>query len=203
MGEGEKIRHEILNYLSKKGRVRSHQIHPDIMKICKVSETPVYRELRNLDESGQIKRDVISLAEVWYEAKNLEQNISLFIDFLESELLQFDKLLKDWRDRAHNDTHVKYTEHQIRLRPLLNILQNINAYCNLVSNTESLKQSKKFKDIKKEIEKRYLKIITTLPVLKNERGLMDILATLHMEMQSKFLTQYDNYIHPKIVHEPK
>ena len=128
MGEGEKIRHEILNYLSKKGRIRSSQIHPDIMKICEVSETPVYRELRNLDESGQIKRDVISLAEVWYEKQDFEQTVSNYTGFYKSKLLGFDKLLRDWHDRAHEDTHIPYLEHQIRLRPLFNILQNINTH---------------------------------------------------------------------------
>jgi len=211
MGEGEKIRHEILNYLSENGRVRSNQIHPDIMKICKVSATPVYRELKKLVKSGQIKRDVITLAEVWYEAQDFEHNISRFIEFYESKLSKFDKLLLDWNDRAHNDSHIQYPEHQFRLLPLVKALQNISTHYNLISNAKIFKQSKKFKDLKKEIEKRYPEVVGSIHVLKYEKSFEDLLNTLHWEIENRYFSRYDDYIHPKFtsfsskenIHEPK
>ena len=62
------------------------------------------------------------------------------------------------------------------------------------------KQSKEFKDFKKEIEKRYSELAGRTNILKNKRKLQDLLDTLQWEIDNKF-TEYDDYIHPKPIHK--
>jgi len=202
--DGVKIRRKILEILDNSGQVRSTELVNEVIKSLGVSQKPVYDTLKFLSiDNRVIIKNEINRAEIWYEAKDFEQTTSNFIKFYESKLSKFDKLLKDWHDRVRNDPHIEYLQHQLRLQPLIKALQNISTHYNLMSNAEMFKQSKKFKDLKKEIEKRHTELIGSTHILKNKKKLQDILYTLEWEIDNKFFTQYDNYIHPKIVHEPK
>ena len=202
--DGEKIRHKILEILDNKGRVRSTELVNVVINSLEVSQKPVYDMLKFMsNDDNIIIKDEINRAEIWYEAKDYEKTIREWESIFEKHLKKFDELMKDWHDRAKKDSDVMhYLNHQFRLKPLLSALQTINTLYNLIQHYELLQTSKDFKKLKHEIEKRYSEVTGRLHVLKKENALQEILNTLHWEIEHKHYALYDNYVHPKIVHEP-
>ncbi len=187
--ESDKIRREIKHILDDEGKLRSRELVENVCKSAKVSPKPVYREIQYLTQSNEIKKIENNRANIEYESIDYEKDVSQYINYFEQKLLEFDKKIKDW-----HDTFVKkrYLEQMFALRPLLKAIQNLEAEYSLIQHANYFQHSKKFKDIRKLINKSWTDALVSLHITKNKKALNELLMTLRYESVNAY-RDYDNF----------
>ena len=187
--ESNKIRREIKNILDNEGKLRSRELVENVCKNAKVSPKPVYREIQYLTQSNEIKKIENNRANIEYESIDYEKDVSQYINYFEQKLLEFDKKIKDWHD---NFLKKKYLEQMFALRPLLKVIQNLDAEYSLIQETNLVQNSKKFKEIKKLIDKSWMDALRSLHITKNKQALNELLMTLRYESVNAY-RNYENF----------
>ncbi len=187
--ESNKIRREIKNILDNEGKLRSRELVENVCKNAKVSPKPVYREIQYLTQSNEIKKIENNRANIEYESIDYEKDVSQYINYFEQKLLEFDKKIKDWHD---NFLKKKYLEQMFALRPLLKVIQNLDAEYSLIQETNLVQNSKKFKEIRKSIDKSWMDALRSLHITKNKQALNELLMTLRYESVNAY-RNYENF----------
>ena len=187
--ESHKIRREIKHILDDEGKLRSRELVENVCKSAKVSPKPVYREIQYLTQSNEIKKIENNRANIEYESIDYEKDVSQYINYFEQKLLEFDKKIKDWHD---NFLKKRYLEQMFALRPLLKVIQNLDAEYSLIQETNLVQNSKKFKEIKKLIDKSWMDALGSLHITKNKKALNELLMTLRYESVNAY-RNYENF----------
>ena len=192
MGESEKIRHEIKSFLRRNGRVRSNELHPYIMKKCNVSETPVYREMKNLVINGEIIRDEINIAEIWYEPNDFKTTTDQIVKTFMQKLSKIDNLLNDW---YRFKKKIDYPYHITPLKHILTALSLTEEQYIIYSYMTYLKFSDSFDKLQKEFDKRRNLIFHYSHIINEKHGSNDLLSTLAYEIDQVQLKEAYQYLH--------
>jgi len=187
--ESDKIRREIKHILDDEGKLRSRELVENVCKSAKVSPKPVYREIQYLTQSNEIKKIENNRANIEYESIDYEKDVSQYINYFEQKLLEFDKKIKDWHD---NFLKKRYLEQMFALRPLLKVIQNLDAEYSLIQETNLVQNPKKFKEIKKLIDKSWMDALRSLHITKNKQALNELLMTLRYESVNAY-RNYENF----------
>jgi len=78
------------------------------------------------------------------------------------------------------------------LRPLLKVIQNLDAEYSLIQETNLVQNSKKFKEIRKSIDKSWTDALRSLHITKKKQALNELLMTLRYESVNAY-RNYENF----------
>ncbi|MDE1769026.1 MAG: hypothetical protein KGI28_00550 [Thaumarchaeota archaeon] len=138
--DSDKIRHEIREYLESHGRTRSKKLADEVMK--KVgSEKTVYREIKSMYNSGELKKSEKNRADIEYElaqfSETMENNFKILSKQL-SDIAQYfldhEVLIDDKKNPHHYGRklmlYVQTMKELSKLETRLRIISSFPAFLN-------------------------------------------------------------------------
>jgi len=166
-----KIRHEIRNVL-KDGSTRSTKIVEKVKK--KVgSEKTIYRQIKEMSKSGQIKSNVYSRAHIEYELVKVTESVKNSLQNLTDILKHTNDRLDLFHNKMENKkTRPLYIEQLFTLVTSIKQIQTIESRLRIFSMLPAFKKSSSFIGLEKQIEDTW-KIIISLVDYKQEEKLFN------------------------------
>ena len=159
----EEIRHEIREFLKSNGRSRGKTMADHVIFQGIGSEKTVYREIKEMTQSGELDKFEHNRANIEYElvefSKSIENRIKHFIHVLNN----FEQNLKEFE----NDNSKSKLERLMFLVTRCRQLQTVETLLHLLENSEAIKKSKLFIEHKKRVDK-FWKIISQIIVSQPE-----------------------------------
>ena len=159
--DSDKIRHEIREIL-RSGHTRGKQLADQVIEKIG-SEKTVYREMKNMCDSGEIRKIEHNRANIEYELVNLsdyvDNNLKQVLDFLDN----VNDSLKRYDDRIKNEKiTLQYIERLAGLVFDIKRLQNCESRLRILSLFPAFEKSKMFSEIHDKKEKTWKFLISLI-----------------------------------------
>lgn len=150
-----KVRHQIRYILRRSGRTRSKKLADEVIKKIG-SEKTVYRQIKAMCESGEIRPIVENRADVTYELVKLADYNEKYLEFYLNRLSDIDKRLKTFHEQIMNkDTMPMYIQQLSTIVLTIKQLQKIEARFRMLSIFGSLRNTKSFAEAQTKIEETW------------------------------------------------
>jgi hypothetical protein len=172
--DSDKIRQEIRKFLQSNGRSRSKKLADEVIK--KVgSEKTVYREIKLMYESGEIKKTEKNRAEIEYElveyAKIMENNFKTLSKQLEEVSTDFLKF-KEWVVSKKPMPH--YLPKLFTFVQTIKRLNNIETRLRIISGFPAFQNSKSIPILQKQIDNIWSKILSLINHLEDDKLISEL-----------------------------
>jgi len=155
----EEIRSKIREILAS-GKIRSGELVSETCKGCNCSQKPVYRELKILGQSGEVRSIPHNRGNIEYELVELSEFVDILLKNLSPYLENITKRLDSFHEKITNKkTNPQYIERLFFIVTSIKQLQKLEARLRILSTFPAIKTSKSYKIFEKEIEKTWVFIM--------------------------------------------
>jgi len=171
-----KIRHELREFLESNGPTRARSLANHIVRKLNVSEKTVYREIKELTESGEIKKSEHSRSNIEYELIEIVKNVETLLD----NITHSTKNLEHRIVKIGNTLDKKQKE-RFPLETLSNFvscikqLQKNEARLNILSVYPAIKKHKQFSYLEKKNQTLWKLLVTYILRYNDSKLINDLL----------------------------
>jgi predicted transcriptional regulator len=169
-----KIRQEIRKNL-RNGRIRSKTLADEVIKKIG-SEKTVYKEIRNMVESGEIQKIEHNRADIEYEFISLSELIKRTHELFSNQLNEINQSLKKFQGRFENEKmRPSYIEHLMTIVQDMRRLLNCEARLRIHATIPAFKKSDSYSKIKEQIEEIWEILIPLIDRNPEEKFVKELL----------------------------
>lgn len=162
-----KIRHEIRKFLSENGTSRGKAIADHVLSLGIGSEKTVYREIKEMCNSGELNKTEHNRANIEYELVSVSSLVENRLAHFQYILDNLDKNLDEfYADMKNPKKKMQKIERLFFIVTRMKQLQTVETLLRIIENHEPFKKSKTYLEHKKKIAefwKRFYELIFTQP----------------------------------------